>query len=46
MRLNTMEKLYRCLRDETPEIQVDESIRRQAVTPIRRMLKLSREVRP
>jgi quinolinate synthase len=42
MRLNTMEKLYRCLRDETPEIQVDESIRRLAVTPIRRMLELSK----
>jgi quinolinate synthase len=46
MRLNTMKKLYRCLRDETPEIQVDESIRRLAVTPIRRMLELSRAVKP
>ncbi|MDR2792027.1 MAG: quinolinate synthase NadA [Tannerellaceae bacterium] len=41
MRLNTMEKLYRCLRDGTPEIQVDEGIRRRAERPIRRMLELS-----
>lgn len=41
MRLNTMEKLYRCLRDEEPEIVVDEVIREKAVRPILRMLELS-----
>ena len=41
MRLNTMEKLYLCLRDETPEIFVDPSIRERAVKPIHRMLELS-----
>ncbi|MDR2921217.1 MAG: quinolinate synthase NadA [Tannerella sp.] len=41
MRLNTMEKLYRCLRDEQPEILVDEAIREKAVQPILRMLELS-----
>jgi quinolinate synthase len=41
MRLNTIEKLYRCLRDEAPEIVIDPSIREQAVKPIRRMLELS-----
>ncbi|MDR1223933.1 MAG: quinolinate synthase NadA [Tannerella sp.] len=41
MRLNTMEKLYRCLRDEKPEILVDPGIRERAVKPIRRMLELS-----
>lgn len=41
MRLNTMEKLYRCLRDEEPEIVVDETIREKAVQPILRMLELS-----
>ena len=41
MRLNTMEKLYHCLRDETPEILVDEEIRLRAVKPIQRMLELS-----
>jgi quinolinate synthase len=41
MRLNTMEKLYCCLRDEMPEISVDGEIIKQAVKPIRRMLELS-----
>ena len=41
MRLNTMEKLYLCLRDEKPEIVVDPDIRERAVKPIRRMLELS-----
>ena len=38
MRLHTLEKLYRCLRDETPEITVDEGIRERAAMPILRML--------
>ena len=41
MRLNTMEKLYACLRDEKPEIFVDPEIRERAVKPIHRMLELS-----
>ncbi|MDR2147237.1 MAG: quinolinate synthase NadA [Tannerella sp.] len=41
MKLHTVEKLYRCLRDETPEITVDEAIRERAVLPIQRMLELS-----
>ncbi len=42
MRLNTLEKLYNCLKNETPEIQVDESIREKAVKPILRMLEMSK----
>ncbi|NDV47296.1 quinolinate synthase NadA [Paludibacter sp. 221] len=41
MRLNTLEKLYKCLRDEQPEILVDEEIRKKAVKPILRMLEMS-----
>ncbi len=41
MRLNTLEKLYACLRDETPEIEVDAQIAKKAVLPIQRMLKMS-----
>lgn len=41
MRMNTLEKLYRCLRDETPAIEVPEDIAREAVKPIKRMLELS-----
>ena len=41
MRLHTMEKLYRCLRDEQPEIIVDEEISKKAAKSILRMLELS-----
>ncbi len=41
MRLNTMEKLFLCLRDETPEILIDQAIREKAVQPIHRMLEIS-----
>ncbi|MDR2234156.1 MAG: quinolinate synthase NadA [Tannerella sp.] len=41
MRLNTLEKLYLCLRDEQPEILVDKQIGEQAVHCIHRMLELS-----
>jgi quinolinate synthase len=40
MRLNTMEKLYLCMRDRTPEITLDESLRQQALAPILKMLDL------
>lgn len=42
MRLNTIEKIYNCLRDEQPEILIDEELRRKAVKPIERMLELSK----
>jgi quinolinate synthase len=41
MRLNTMEKLYLCLRDEQPELIVEKDVCTQAVRPIIRMLELS-----
>lgn len=41
MRLNTMEKLYNCLKYEMPEIQVDPAIQEKAILPIQRMLDLS-----
>ena len=41
MRLNTLEKLYKCLLNETPEILVDEEVRVKAVKPILRMLEMS-----
>lgn len=41
MKLNTLEKLYRCLNDEAPEIQVDPAIAERAKRPIERMLALS-----
>ncbi len=41
MRLNTLEKLYLCLRDLGPEVTVPEEIRQRALVPIQRMLELS-----
>ena len=42
MRLNTLEKVWRCLLTLTPAIELDESLRRQALAPIERMLAMSR----
>jgi quinolinate synthase len=41
MRLNTLEKLYRAMRDRTPEITLPEDLRLAALRPIQRMLELS-----
>ncbi len=41
MRLNSLEKLYLCLRDRTPAITLDEELRLRALRPVRRMLELS-----
>ncbi|CAM4282908.1 quinolinate synthase NadA [Gillisia limnaea] len=40
MKMNTLEKLYRCLRDETPEVTIDEMLRVKAIKPIEQMLAL------
>jgi len=44
MKLNTMEKLYNCLKYEMPEIFIDDEIIRKAVKPIKRMLELSEKL--
>ena len=41
MRLNTMEKLYNCLKYELPEIFVDEQVQEKAIRPIKKMLEIS-----
>lgn len=41
MKLNTLEKLYLCLRYETPEIDMPEALRLAAKKPIDRMLEIS-----
>ncbi|MFZ1375152.1 MAG: quinolinate synthase NadA [Geothrix sp.] len=40
MKLNSLEKLYLCLRDLKPEILLDEPLRRRALQPLERMLAL------
>ena len=41
MKLNTLEKVRNCLRDLTPEIQLEERLRLKALQPLERMLALS-----
>ena len=41
MKLNTLEKVYSCLKTESPQIAIDPAIAKDAVKPIERMLELS-----
>ena len=41
MKLNTMEKLYLCMKHRTPEIVMDPEVLQQALAPIQRMLAMS-----
>ena len=41
MRMNTLEKLYNCLLNESPEMHVDKEIAEKAISSIQRMLKMS-----
>lgn len=41
MKLNTLEKLYLCMKYELPEINMDEELRLAALKPIKRMLEIS-----
>lgn len=44
MKLNTMEKLYNCMLNESPEIILPENVIEKAKKPIIRMLDMSREL--
>lgn len=41
MKVNTLQKLYRCLKNESPEIRIKEDLRINALKPIEKMLALS-----
>lgn len=41
MKVNTLQKIYDCLLNETPQIEVQNNIRLRALKPIQRMLELS-----
>jgi quinolinate synthase len=41
MRRNTLEKVYLCLRDLRPQVDVPEPVRVRALQPIQRMLDMS-----
>lgn len=38
MKLNTMEKLYRCMRDQTPRLELPPGLGEAALAPLKRML--------
>ena len=42
MKMNTLQKVYDCLRNESPEINVPTDIMKKALIPIERMLELSK----
>lgn len=44
MKLNTLEKLYLCLKEELPELIMNEEIRLKALKPIKRMLQISKDL--
>lgn len=44
MKLNTLEKLYLCMKYETPEILMEENLRLAAKKPIDKMLSLSKQL--
>ena len=41
MKMNTLQKVYDCLKNESPAIEIDPEIAKKAVKPIERMLALS-----
>ena len=44
MKLNTLEKLYLCMKYELPEIEMEESLRLKALDSLNRMLDLSKTI--
>jgi len=44
MAKNTMEKVYLCLRDESPAIEMPDDLRLRALRPLERMLDMSRSI--
>ena len=38
MKLNTLEKLYRCMRDRAPELTLPAELQQAALGPLQRML--------
>ena len=41
MKLNTMEKLYLCMKNKEPEIMLDPELMKRALSPIEKMLEMS-----
>ena len=46
MKLNTMEKLYLCMRDQSPELVLPPALIAAAKKPLDRMLEMSKNIAP
>ena len=44
MKLITIEKIYKCLKNEKPEITIDQKLLLKAQKPIRRMMEISEKL--
>jgi quinolinate synthase len=44
MKLNTLEKVYLCLKNEAPEVQINKELFEDALKPLKRMLAISAEL--
>jgi quinolinate synthase len=44
MKLNTLDKLYNCLKYEMPEIFISEDVQKKAIKSIRKMLEISEKL--
>jgi len=42
MKLNTLEKIYLCMKYELPDVEIEENLRKKAVKSINRMLEISK----
>lgn len=45
MKLNSMQKLYLCMKYELPEIEIEEELRVKALRPINKMLEMSEKIK-
>ncbi|MFA7448025.1 MAG: quinolinate synthase NadA [Weeksellaceae bacterium] len=45
MKMNTLEKIYLCMKYELPEVEIEESLRVRALQSINRMLELSESIK-
>lgn len=45
MKMNTLEKIYLCMKYELPEVEIEESLRVRALQSINRMLELSQSIK-